>query len=246
MLSKMLIVLVCTLIASSGCTHLVDGALKKDAADQGSRVQADVVQEDSVAEIDEALIDPSTEALVRLYGPTIKRYAGEYGVDWRLVLATMKQESGFSPTAKSHRGASGLMQIMPVTSEELSRIFNVEDISHPNDNIRGGVYHLRRLYNLYPGAKEKDRIRLTLAAYNAGIGRIADVQQLAEYFHLDPLEWESVRDALPLLSKRHMALHRTVWSRNRPRTGWFRNWGETLKYVENVMNNYDDYRLMFN
>ena len=261
MLSRMLMMSVCTLLVLSGCTHFVDGTLRKDVTKDGSMahsgtVRADAGQADSISagavqgnagtDMDGDSMDRNTEAFVQMYGPTIKRYAGRYGLDWRLVLATMKQESGFSPSAVSHRGATGLMQIMPVTSEELSRIFKVEDISHPNDNIRGGVYYLRKLYNLFPGADEGDRIRLALAAYNAGIGRIYDAQELAAYFDQDPMAWESVKNALPLLSRDNQELHRTVWSQDRPRCGWFRNPGETLKYVENVMNNYDEYRLMFN
>ncbi len=251
MLSRIPILSVCALLVFFGCTHFGDGVLRKGVTDDRSgaqvdAVQADTVQEETEADVDEDLIDPQTEAFVEKYGPIIRQYAERYGLDWRLVLATMKQESGFSPTAKSHRGATGLMQIMPVTGEELSRIFKVENISHPNDNIRGGVYYLRKLYNLFPGADEGDRIKLTLAAYNAGIGRILDAQDLAAHLHQNPLAWESVKSTLALLSRSNQELHRTVWSQDRPRSGWFGNPGETLKYVENVMNNYDDYRLMFN
>jgi len=261
MVSRILILSVCALLVFSGCTHFVDGALRKNVTDYGSMAQvdgvlaneqladtvlADTVQANAEAQPEDDSMDPHTEAFMEVYGPIIKQNAERYGLDWRLVLATMKQESGFSPTAVSHRGAAGLMQIMPVTSEELSRIFKVEDISHPNDNIRGGVYYLRKLYNLFPEADEGDRIRLALAAYNAGIGRIFDAQELAAHLHQDPMAWESVKSALPLLSPSNQELHRSVWSQDRPRCGWFRNPGETLKYVENVMNNYDDYRLMFN
>jgi membrane-bound lytic murein transglycosylase F len=246
MLSKILLGFVMVLIVFPGCTPLGDGALRKSVADREGSVQGGVVQKESESDADGTLIDPATRSIVRSYGSVIKHYAARYGLDWRLVLATMKQESRFSPEAKSHRGATGLMQIMPVTSEELSRVFEVEDMSHPNDNIRGGVYYLRRLYDLFPGAQDGDRLKLALAAYNAGIGRIYDAQDLAAYFHQNPLAWESIKDALPLLSRRHSILHRNVWSQDRPRSGWFGNSGETLRYVENVMNNYDDYRLMLN
>ncbi len=232
-------------IAVAGCTPLGDGALRKDAAGE------EVVREGESREKENddpgtGLIDPATGGIVRSYGPIIKRYASHYGLDWRLVLATMKQESQFTPGARSRRGAAGLMQIMPTTGEELAKELEVGDISNPRDNIRGGVLYLRRLYDLFPGAAEADRMKLALAAYNAGIGRIYDAQELAAYLHMDPLAWESIRDVLPLLSRRHSVLHQSVWDQDRPRTGWFRNPGETLKYVESVMNNYDEYRLMFN
>ena len=96
MLSRMLIVSACMFIVFSGCRHFGDDALRKDVADPVSSVQIGAAQEKPVTEIDVCLIDTSMEAFVQMYGPTIKRYAGRYGLDWRLVLATMKQESGFS------------------------------------------------------------------------------------------------------------------------------------------------------
>ncbi len=245
MLSKLLCGVACVLFVFSGCTPLGDGTLRMSGTDREGRMQGGVV-EGGVQEAREALIDPTTGAIVRSYGPVIKHFAQRYGLDWRLVLATMKQESQFAPRAKSHRGASGLMQIMPVTGEELARVLEVEDMTSPHDNIRAGVYYLRRLYDLFPGAEEGDRMKLALAAYNAGIGRIYDAQELAAYLHQNPLAWESIKDALPLLARRHSSLHWSVWSQDRPRTGWFGNAGQTVKYVENVMNNYDEYRLMLN
>jgi len=59
-------------------------------------------------------------------------------------------------------------------------------------------------------------------------------------------EWEGVKDALPLLSKRFYTLHRSVWGQDRPKSGWFGNAGQTLKYVDSVMDYYDDFRLALN
>ena len=135
---------------------------------------------------------------------------------------------------------------MPGTSEEIARDLSIDDLSHPNNNIRCGVYYMRQLYGLFEGAPESDRIKLTLAAYNAGIGRIYDAQELAAYLHEDPLAWESIRDMLPLLSRRYESLHRSVWDGEKPKAGYFGNARETVKYVESVMAHYDDYRLMLN
>jgi membrane-bound lytic murein transglycosylase F len=243
---RMLCGVLCMVVILSGCTPLGDGALRRSVADRSQVNQSDRGEREEGNTSGETLLDPSTEEIVRSYGPIIKHYAACYGLDWRLVLATMKQESRFAPDAKSRRGASGLMQIMPVTSEALAKALEVDDLSEPNMNIRGGVYYLRRLYDLFPGAEEADRLKLMLAAYNAGIGRVYDAQELAAYLHTNPLAWESIKDALPLLSRRHSSLHRSVWPQERPRTGWFGNPGETLRYVEGVMNNYDEYRLMLN
>ena len=125
------------------------------------------------------LLDAATERCIRNYGPTIKRYAGRYGFDWRLVLAIMKQESRFLRAAESHKGAEGLMQLMPVTGEELARKLELDDISHPEHNIQAGIFYLRRLYDLFEGSGDADRLKLTLAAYNAGLSRVIDAQELA-------------------------------------------------------------------
>jgi membrane-bound lytic murein transglycosylase F len=233
-------------IALAGCTPFGDGALRRDVAGNENTGGAVSEKEGADEEAGHTLIDPTTGGIVRLYGPIIKQYATHYGMDWRLVLATMKQESGFLPEAKSHCGAEGLMQIMPTTGEELAKELEVGDMSNPRDNIRGGVHYLRRLYDLFPGAEEADRFKLALAAYNAGIGRVYDAQEIAAYLHQNPLAWGSIKDALPLLSRRHSVLHRSVWSQSRPRSGWFGDSGQTVKYVENVMNNYEEYRLLLN
>jgi membrane-bound lytic murein transglycosylase F len=192
------------------------------------------------------MLDASTERCIRNYGPTIKRYAERYGFDWRLVLAIMKQESRFSRVAESHKGAEGLMQLMPMTGEELARKLDLDDLSHPEHNIQAGIFYLRKLYDLFEGSGDADRLKLTLAAYNAGLSRVNDAQELASYLHARPAEWQAVKDALPLLSKRFYTLHRSVWGQDKPKSGWFGNAGQTLRYVDSVMEYYDHFRLALN
>lgn len=69
---------------------------------------------------------------------------------------------------------------------------------------------------------------------------------MAAYFHERPNEWRGVKDALPLLSKRYYTLHRNVWQQEKPKSGWFGNARQTVKYVEAVIDFYDEYRLVLN
>ena len=75
----------------------------------------------------------------------------------------MRQESGFNSRARSYKGASGLMQLMPATA----RRFGVTNIFDPAQNIDGGVRYLRFLLDMFEGDVE-----LALAGYNAGEGAV--------------------------------------------------------------------------
>jgi membrane-bound lytic murein transglycosylase F len=236
MILRIPMIVIFTLALFSGCTPLGEDIARKSGSEAARKSSAAAVSAEDVSHI-----DPATQQIVALYGPTVKRYAQEYGFDWRLILAVMKQESRFEPEAESEKGASGLMQIMPVTGAEVARSLALEDISHPGANIRAGVYYLRKLYDLYEGSSDADRLKLTLASYNAGAGRVYDAQELAAYLQDDPGRWQSVRDALPLLSKRYETLHRSVWPTQKPRSGWFGGSRQTIAYVDAVVNNYEAY-----
>lgn len=228
-----------------GCSPVSESLVKKAQThpnESGSRIPNSPSDQEAVP----GLPEPD-RLIIKSYGGVVKRYSQEYGLDWRLVLAVMKVESGFSRDVESDKGATGLMQIMPVTSNEVAKTLDIKDMAHPMNNIRGGVFYLRRLYNLFDGAEELERTRLTLAAYNAGVGRVYDAQVLAAYLHNDPRKWEAVKEALPLLSKRYYTLHRSVWDQDRPKTaGWFGNSKETIAYVDRVMDCYNDYKSLLN
>ncbi len=177
------------------------------------------------------------------YSPIVKRYAQQYHMDWVLVLSVMEHESKFNHDAVSYRGAYGLMQLMPVTQMELTEKLGIRETVTPRNNIRAGVYHLRQLYDLFSAASRDDRLRLTLAAYNAGIGRIQDAQRIAGYLGSDPNSWAAVRDALPLLSRSYYTLHRRIWDDGRPVSGYFRDWRQTVDYVHDVLNNYQEFNV---
>ena len=230
-----------------GCTPTGESALREIKTEaHGAFTANSQSAATSPQALQPARLDPATRMTIQEYGHVIKANAERYGFDWRLVLAVMKQESGYYHDAESHKGARGLMQIMPTTSYELAEQLGIEDLNHPSENIRGGIYYLRQLYDYFDGLEEEERLKLSLAAYNAGIARIYDAQELAAYLHNDPGRWESIKGALPLLSKRYYTLHKNVWEEGRPRAGWFGNAGETVSYVENIMRSYDQMKLALN
>jgi len=93
------------------------------------------------------------------YDGFVAQSAARNGVDPNLILAVMRQESGFNQRARSYKGATGLMQLMPATAWR----FGVTSISDPAQNIEGGAKYLRFLLDSFNGD-----VNLALAGYNAG------------------------------------------------------------------------------
>ena len=97
------------------------------------------------------------------FNKLIESKSYKYGLDPALVKAVIAVESDFNPNAVSVKGARGLMQLMPMTANELG-VFNSFD---PESNIDGGTRYLRYLLDYFSWD-----VDLALAAYNAGIMRV--------------------------------------------------------------------------
>lgn len=93
------------------------------------------------------------------YDAVIEKWATAYDVEPALIRAVIRAESGFNLRAVSRSGARGLMQLMPTTA----KAHGVRNPYSAEDNIRGGVKHLRGLLDRYGG-----NVTMALAAYNAG------------------------------------------------------------------------------
>lgn len=89
--------------------------------------------------------------------------ATRHGLDPLLIYSVMHQESSFKQRAISHKGARGLMQLMPGTAAR----FGVTNIFDPRQNIEGGTRYMRFLLNRFDGD-----LSLALAGYNAGEGAV--------------------------------------------------------------------------
>lgn len=89
--------------------------------------------------------------------------ARHHDVDAALVSAVIKAESDYNPRIVSHKGARGLMQLMPATAKR----FGVVDSFDARQNIYGGTKYLRWLLEKFDGNAD-----LAVAAYNAGEGNV--------------------------------------------------------------------------
>jgi soluble lytic murein transglycosylase-like protein len=94
------------------------------------------------------------------------------GLEPALLAAVARAESALQPDAVSHRGARGLLQLMPATAEELG-----VDPDLPAENLAGGARYLRALIDRFGS------LQLALAAYEAGprtVERFGGVPPYAE------------------------------------------------------------------
>jgi membrane-bound lytic murein transglycosylase F len=169
------------------------------------------------------------------YDEILKQASSSIGWDWRLLAAIVYNESKFKPDAVSHRGAFGLMQLMPETAKR----FGASMHSTPAEQIAAGVRLIKyldgRLKSRVPDPEE--RKKFIIAAYNIGLAHIYDAYNLAEKHNKNPEIWADNVEFC-LLSKSDPQFY------NDPVVKYGRVSGkETQRFVSNVMEKYDHYKL---
>ncbi|MBM3185401.1 MAG: transporter substrate-binding domain-containing protein [Bacteroidetes bacterium] len=121
------------------------------------------------------------------YDAIFKKEAAKYGWDWRFIAAVAFKESRFNPNARGFGGAFGLMQFMPNTGSK----YGVGPGSSPEIQIAAGMKLINNMFNSWSSIPDKEqRMKFTLASYNAGKGHIDDAQRLASEYGLNPKMWD--------------------------------------------------------
>jgi len=150
------------------------------------------------------------------------KYAGRYGFDWLFVAALAYQESGIDQSVRSPAGAIGVMQMLPSTAKDPN--VNIPNINNLENNIHAGVKYLRFIRDSYfekEPMDEANKTLFTMASYNAGAGRIAQLR----------------REAMKT------GYNQNLWFRNVEVIAARRIGGETVQYVSNIYKYYTAYRL---
>ena len=166
------------------------------------------------------------------YDDIVKKYAQQYGFDWRLLVAQMHQESRFDPKATSMVGAKGLFQIMPRTAQELG----ITNVHIPELGIKAGVRYMdwvrdRMIKN---SVQDDQLIWFTLASYNAGAGHVRDAMSLAKQKGWRSDIWfDNVEQAMLLLAQNKYAL--------KARYGYVRG-EEPVTYIREIRRRYESYQ----
>ncbi|MGM0478096.1 MAG: transporter substrate-binding domain-containing protein [Bacteroidota bacterium] len=170
------------------------------------------------------------------YDDIIKNVATEYNWDWRLIAALMFQESKFRLKQESWAGAYGLMQFMP----SVGPAYGVFPDSPPIVQIKGGAKKLADDYSQWETIPDSlQRLKFTIATYNAGRGHILDAQRLAKKYGKDPLVWdENVEVFIQRLSQPKYYHDPKCYY------GYLRG-TETYNYVRDIFIRYDEYQSAF-
>jgi soluble lytic murein transglycosylase-like protein len=103
--------------------------------------------------------NPELERNRQQYASLVEEAAARHNVPPGLLDAVIRAESSYNPEAVSHKGAMGLMQLMPGTASR----YGVRDPYNPVQNIHGGARYLSDLLDMF-----RSDVRLAVAAYNAG------------------------------------------------------------------------------
>lgn len=128
-----------------------------------------------------------TKGNISPFDDSFKKYSKSYALDWKLVAAISFKESRFNPIAVGAGGAYGLMQFMPFVAKK----YQIDGKSTPDQQIRAGCKFLSNAFRSWNSiTSEEQRIKFTLASYNAGTGHILDAQRLAVKYGLNPQVWD--------------------------------------------------------
>lgn len=172
---------------------------------------------------------------ISVWDPLIRQVGEREGQDWRLLSAIAYHESRFNADIVSERGAQGMMQIMPAVARQFK--VNEENIADPEVNIvlATKVLNLIGKCLMLPDSVDtENRLKLTLASYNCGVGVVTNARKLAASMGCDPNDWQDVKEIICAMNTPDMQTD-TI------RYNIFRGSRQTIAYVDNVMERYHAY-----
>jgi hypothetical protein len=138
------------------------------------------------------------------YQPYIRANSAKYGVDEALIISVITAESCFRQTARSHKSAQGLMQLIPATAKR----FGVRDAYEPSQNIRGGTRYLKFLLKRFSG-----NLEFAVAGYNAGEGAVDRYSGIPPYRETK----EYVRRVMRVYNRLKGRSGKTTYAKSKPK-----------------------------
>ncbi|MDO4692278.1 MAG: transglycosylase SLT domain-containing protein [Porphyromonadaceae bacterium] len=169
------------------------------------------------------------------YDALFQKEAPRLGWPWQILASIAYQESNFKAEIIGWSGARGLMGIMPRTGQSFGA--SKAELLAPVVSVRVAVDCLLATERYFRSVEDvEQRMRLTLAGYNAGVAHIQDAQRLARKYGADPNRWDGhVEEYIRLKSDPKYYTDPVC------KYGYLRG-RETYKYVREVMARYELYR----
>ncbi|MDO4695320.1 MAG: transglycosylase SLT domain-containing protein, partial [Porphyromonas sp.] len=157
------------------------------------------------------------------------------GWHWTVLAAIAFQESNFQSNIVGWSSATGLMGIMPATGRAFGA--TVEELKDPAVSVRVAVDCLLAIGKSYQDIEdENERMKFTLASYNAGPAHIQDARRLAKKYGASPDIWDDNVREYVLLKSNPKYYNDPVC-----KYGFLRG-KETVAYVSNIMARKDVYK----
>lgn len=154
------------------------------------------------------------------FDPYFRKYSKRFfgaAFDWHFFKAQAIAESNLNPQARSHVGAVGVMQLMPSTFAEITNksAYIEGALTEPRWNIAAGIWYNKYQFDYWQKGRElEERLKFMYGSYNTGRVNLRKAQRQAINKGLNPRVWESMHQALPLVTGKHSR--------------------ETLSYVERI------------
>ena len=151
-----------------------------------------------------------------------KKHTRNSTFSWELIAAIAYQESHWDHTAVSKTKVKGLMML----TKDTANYVDVKNRLDPDQSVDGGVKYLESIYRRLPKSiVGSDRVWMTLASYNVGLGHLEDARIITQRFGHNPNYWSDVKKHLPKLRiKKYYKKSKYGYARG----------SEPVKYVERI------------
>lgn len=132
---------------------------------------------------------PKRQGVISDWDYLFQQYGERYGWDWCVLASIAYQESHFRAEIVGKGGATGLMGIMPATGRRYG--YSRAKLKHAESSIRVACMALRDFGRAFAHITDAEqRMKFTIASYNAGNAHVLDARRLAESAGLDPDRWD--------------------------------------------------------
>jgi membrane-bound lytic murein transglycosylase F len=187
------------------------------------------------SENENATLYPLKKGQISAYDELFKKHSSTIGWDWRLLASIAYQESHFNPRAINWTGAKGLMQIMPQTARSFG--IRKDSLYNPAHNVLAASRVLKRYESHFQGISNlEQRLKMTLASYNCGVGHVMDARELTRKYGGNPFIWEDNVEKYVKLKSRPEYYEDPVCKQ-----GYLRG-SETVAFVAEVWSRFKHYQ----